>query len=156
LKEQLHLSLTETQLPHLLRYEDRNSMAFSIESRVPFLTAELAEFLYSLPDEHLVAPDGTSKAIFRKAMRGLVPDEILDRRDKVGFATPEQKWLSVLRPWVDRALQSPGAGAVAALNLAAVRQEWDAIVAGRKYFNHRVWRWVNLIEWSRRFEVSFQ
>src|SRR5215208_3710468 len=71
LREYLYRTLSETSLPTLLRYEDRNSMAFSIESRVPFLTPELANFALSLPEEHIVAPDGTSKAVFRRAMRGI-------------------------------------------------------------------------------------
>src|SRR5262249_42286425 len=69
LRHELHRSLVRTSLPQLLRYEDRNSMAHSIESRVPFLTPALAQFILALPEEYLVAPDGTSKRIFREAMR---------------------------------------------------------------------------------------
>src|SRR5262249_31423248 len=89
LHEALAQSLTETVLPALLRYEDRNSMAFSIESRVPFLTPRLAQFAYAQPSANLVDARATSKAVLRAAMRGLVPDAILDRRDKIGFATPD-------------------------------------------------------------------
>lgn len=81
-------------LPALLRHADRNSMRFSIESRVPFLTTEMAEFLLSVPEPFLVSPQGETKSIFRAAMRGIVPDDILDRRDKIGFATPEKDWLA--------------------------------------------------------------
>src|SRR5205807_3214015 len=90
LRHHLEETLVETSLPMLLRYEDRNSMAFSIESRVPFLTMPLVDFLLRLPEEHLIGRDGTTKNVFRQAMRGLVPDTILDRRDKIGFQTPEQ------------------------------------------------------------------
>ena len=65
-------------------------MYWSIESRVPFLTIEIAEFLLQLPESYLLGQDGQTKRIFRAAMRGLVPDEILDRRDKIGFQTPEK------------------------------------------------------------------
>ena len=106
LKHSLHLTLTETSLPQLLRSEDRNSMAFSIESRVPFLTPALAEFILALPEDYIVSCNGTSKAVFRQAMRGIVPDSILDRRDKLGFPTPEQQWLASARSWVDRAVTS--------------------------------------------------
>lgn len=92
LKETLLRTLETTSLPHLLRYADRNSMAFSIESRVPFLTTPLVEFCLGLPDEFLISKDGTSKAVFRAAMRGIVPDAILDRKDKIGFEAPEAQW----------------------------------------------------------------
>jgi len=156
LREYLYRTLSETSLPTLLRYEDRNSMAFSIESRVPFLTPELANFALSLPEEHIVAPDGTSKAVFRRAMRGIVPDAILDRRDKIGFATPEHNWLTTLRPWVEGTLNSEAAALVPALNVKEMQLEWGGIVQGRKPFDWRVWRWLNLIQWAKQFEVRFE
>ncbi len=153
LREQLRRTLLTTSLPMLLRYEDRNSMASSIESRVPFLTPELAGFVLRLPEEHLIGRDGTSKNVFRRAMRGLVPDAILDRRDKIGFSTPEQPWLTTLRPWVEKTLAGERAQAIAALNLPRVRAQWQAILAGKQRFDCRVWRWVNLIRWAERFDV---
>ncbi len=85
--------LFTTSLPSLLHYEDRNSMAFSIESRVPFLDHRLVEFAFKLYDSERI--DGLStKRILRDAMRGVIPDAIYDRRDKKGFVTPgESKWL---------------------------------------------------------------
>jgi asparagine synthase (glutamine-hydrolysing) len=151
----LRQSVATSSLPMLLRYEDRNSMAASIESRVPFLTPAFADFVLRLPEEYILANDGTSKCVFRAAMRGIVPDAILDRRDKIGFATPEKRWLESLRPWVDRALASERARAIPALNLAAVQREWDAVREGRARFDFRVWRWVNLIKWAERFDVEF-
>lgn len=93
---QLRTALTRVGLPALLRNGDRNSMRFSIESRVPFLDRALAEFVLGLPEEWLIGPDGTSKRILRDAARGLIPDVVLDRRDKVGFATPQSDWLDRL------------------------------------------------------------
>jgi len=92
----LRSAQTRIGLPSLLRNGDRNSMRFSIESRVPFLDRELTEFVMGLPEEWLVGPDGTSKRILRDAVRDLVPDEVVDRRDKVGFETPETSWLARL------------------------------------------------------------
>jgi asparagine synthase (glutamine-hydrolysing) len=155
LRQQLHQTLVATSLPTLLRYEDRNSMAQSIESRVPFLTTPLAEFILRLPEEYLISPDGTTKNVFRLAMRGLVPEEILKRKDKIGFATPEQGWLAQLRPWVDKTLRSAAAHSIPALNIDAVEREWQAIHAGQRPFDFRVWRWVNLIRWADRFQVRF-
>ncbi len=155
LRARLVHTLTETSLPMLLRYEDRNSMAHSIESRVPFLTPALASFILSLPEEHIITPDGTTKAVFRTAMRGIVPDAVLDRRDKVGFATPERRWLGSLRPWVEGVLASDTAARVAPLDVARAREDWDELLAGRRPFDYRIWRWVNLIRWAEDQDVRF-
>jgi asparagine synthase (glutamine-hydrolysing) len=156
LREQLRQTLETTSLPMLLRYEDRNSMASSIESRVPFLTPALASFVLRLPEEHLIGRDGTSKSVFRQAMRGLVPDAILDRRDKIGFATPEQSWLRALRPWVEATLNGPRARAMAPLSLPGLRAEWQAVLEKKRPFDFRVWRWLNLIRWADRFDIHFE
>jgi asparagine synthase (glutamine-hydrolysing) len=155
LRQELRQSLVETSLPMLLRYEDRNSMAHSVESRVPFLTVPLVDFVLRLPEEHLIGRDGTSKNVFRLAMRGLVPDAVLDRKDKIGFATPEQRWLSVLSPWVEKTLRSDAAQRIPALHVPEMQREWQAIREGRRPFDFRVWRWVNLIRWAERFAVTF-
>jgi asparagine synthase (glutamine-hydrolysing) len=156
LKASLYHTLTETGLPYLLRYEDRNSMAFSIESRVPFLTPELVNFMFALPEEYLIAPDGTTKAVFRKAMRGIVPDAILDRKDKIGFATPEKYWLLMLSSWVERILSSEVAIGIRAINVEKVQREWKEIVQGQKQFDFRVWRWINLVLWAEKFAVNIK
>lgn len=155
LRGELCDSLVETSLPMLLRYEDRNSMAHSIESRVPFLTQELTEFIFSLPENYLIGPDGSSKLVFRKAMRGIVPNAILERNDKIGFATPERKWLNALRPWVEDVLNSRSAEEIPALNLPAMRSEWQALNSGNGSLDFRVWRWLNVIRWAQRLGVSF-
>jgi asparagine synthase (glutamine-hydrolysing) len=155
LRHQLLETLTDTSLPHLLRYEDRNSMNFSIESRVPFLTPRLVDFMLSLPEQYVVAPDGTSKAVFRKAMRGIVPDEILNRRDKIGFATPERAWLNELRPWVEQCLTSDSVEQVPALSRSGMMNEWEEVRRGHRRFGTHVWRWINLIKWSQQQSVSY-
>lgn len=88
--------LTDGGLEALLRHGDRNSMKFSVESRVPFLTTDLADLVLSFPEEYLLSKHGETKHVLREAMRGIVPDAVLDRRDKVGFQTPEKTWVSAL------------------------------------------------------------
>lgn len=89
----LHNLLRVTLLPTLLHTEDINSMAFSIESRVPFLDHRLVDLSFRMPTEHKVYR-GETKRVLRAAMRGVVPDPILDRKDKTGFITPGHiKWL---------------------------------------------------------------
>lgn len=91
LDRHLRDAIMESSLPHLLRYEDRNSMAFSIESRVPFLDHRLVEFVFQHAP-HLRIRDGWTKWLHRQAMDGLLPDAIAWRSDKVGFETPEVAW----------------------------------------------------------------
>lgn len=145
---ELARSLHGVGLPGLLRHGDRNSMRFSIESRVPFLTTALADFLLTLPEEYLVAPNGETKHLLRRAMRGLVPDEVLNRRDKIGFATPERDWLMKMAPQVREWLREP-------LNLPFLRQDemlkaFDQVVSGKRPFNWQVWRWINFTRWHAR------
>ncbi len=79
-------------LSSLLRYEDRNSMAFAIESRVPFLDYRLVEFIFSLASSDKIR-NGQTKWIMREALKGVLPEKISTRQDKIGFATPEENWL---------------------------------------------------------------
>ena len=81
-------------LQKYLRWEDRNSMAHSIEARVPFLDYRLVEFVHSLPLEYLDAPN-LSKRILVEAMKGILPEKVRNRKDKKGFITPEQQWFTI-------------------------------------------------------------
>lgn len=153
LRAALDRDLRKTSLPRLLRFGDRNSMAFSIESRVPFLTRELVEFVLSLPENYLVADDGTTKAILRRAMRGLVPDTILERKDKIGFETPEREWMIRLSPWVEGILGGETARRIKALRVSNLVTEWTELASGRRHFDQRVWRWVSFIRWVERWNI---
>lgn len=102
-RKQSFTNLTEVCLWHfshdlqtLLRYEDRNSMAFSRESRLPFLDYRLVEFILSLSINQRFRKNMT-KWILRKSMDGINIDTILKRKDKIGFATPEKEWLKSLK-----------------------------------------------------------
>lgn len=146
---ELAFSLIRRGLPALLRHGDRNSMRFSVESRVPFLTPDLANFLLSLPESYLISQQGETKSVFRAAMRGIVPDEILDRKDKIGFETPEQAWLigmaDQIRMWLSVDI------AVPFLNQKEIINEFNLIVAGKKPFSWQVWRWINFIRWYQLY-----
>jgi asparagine synthase (glutamine-hydrolysing) len=99
LGEELSDNIQHSSLPALLRYEDRNSMAFSVEARTPFLDYRLVEEVRSWQASDLIV-DGWTKAPLREAMRGVVPEVVRLRRDKLGFATPERAWLRALAPCV--------------------------------------------------------
>ncbi len=101
------LDVEHYSLPALLHYEDRNSMAFGIEARVPFLDYKMIETGIALPVEAKIK-GGVAKYVLREAMRGIVPDRILDRRTKMGFVTPEQEWMrGPLRPIMENMLAMP-------------------------------------------------
>lgn len=92
LNESLKYSTLSRGLETLLRYEDRNSMAFSREVRLPFLSHELVEFVFSLPNEYKIN-NGWTKYVLRLAMDNELPKNITWRKDKNGYLTPQQKWL---------------------------------------------------------------
>jgi asparagine synthase (glutamine-hydrolysing) len=97
---------TTTQLPEFLRYADRNSMAFSREVRLPFLDHRLVEYSFGLKPD-LLLKNAVTKVILRDAMRGIVPDTILDRKDKLAYAPPQQQWVKKpLRPWMEGLLRA--------------------------------------------------
>lgn len=143
--EQLTYSLQIRGLPHLLRHGDRNAMAFSIESRVPFLTIPMAQLLLGLPEHFLISDSGQSKHVFRAAMRGIVPDRILNRRDKIGFATPEINWLKTIEPIARRWLAD--GRFIPFLRHDTLSASFDAVMSGRRAFSWQVWRWLNYIRW---------
>jgi asparagine synthase (glutamine-hydrolysing) len=102
--------VTETNLPQLLRYEDRDSMAHSIESRVPFLDPKLISAGLNL-HASLKYYKGFTKGILREAFRNLIPEGVRTRVSKLGFPAPEEEWLTRLlkqpisgtgsKPWRD-------------------------------------------------------
>lgn len=144
---ELSRALTKRGLPALLRHGDRNSMRFSVESRVPFLTLDMVDLLLSLPESYLISANGETKHVFRAAMRDIVPNDVLNRRDKIGFAPPEQEWLmsmaSTVREWLATDLHLPF------FDQAAVLKEFDLVVQGEKPFSWQVWRWINFVRWHQ-------
>jgi asparagine synthase (glutamine-hydrolysing) len=116
LNQMLARDLTRDSLPRLLRYEDRNSMAFSLESRVPYADDHrLIELVCGLPDS-AKQWNGWSKYALRTGMAGLVPDKVRWRRTKLGFSVPQLRWATatqnsavadVLRTTTSRFLNRP-------------------------------------------------
>jgi len=150
LSRQLAFDTLQRLLPSLLRYEDRNSMAHSIETRLPFLDYRLVEFVFSLPDDQRL--DGaTTKAILRKSLASRIPSSVLERRDKMGFETPTDLWLrGRFAPEVRRRLLGPGP-LHEWLDPYALRSELEDYLAGRRAIGLQVWRWLSLDSWARRF-----
>ena len=139
--------VTRRGLPLLLRHVDRNSMAFSIEARTPFLSTELARFVMSLPESYLVSDKGETKSVLRSAMRGIVPDAILDRRDKVAFEAPEYEWLKphvkTINSWLTQDLN------LSWIDNNRVAREFDLFMSGHRVLPpQQVWRWICFSRWQ--------
>ncbi len=146
----LRHALGHTSLPALLRYEDRNSMAFSIEARVPFLDYRLVEFVFALPAEAKLQA-GTTKAVMRQALRGVLPEPIRTRTDKMGFVTPERVWIAgPLRQWLLDLVHSASFQARPYFDAAQVRAALDEHAAGRRDLGFLAWRWASLELWLRQ------
>jgi len=145
--------LTATSLPMLLHWEDRSSMAHSIESRVPFLDHRVVEFVLGLPVDFKLS-GGVTKRVLREGMKGVLPERIRTRTDKMGFVTPEEIWLRERTPdgfrrALKRAVES-SRGILAPSSLDKV----ERILAGREPFSFGLWRVISFGAWMERFEVN--
>jgi len=150
LKLRLLQDLTAYSLPALLRYEDRNSMAFSIESRPPFLDQELVSYVLALPVAAIIA-EGWSRAILREGLQGLLPEVIRRRRKKIGFTTPEIRWLRAERARIQGILRSPAFVARGLFDARAVAVAFRACCDGEIEESPFFWRVLNLEAWWRVF-----
>jgi asparagine synthase (glutamine-hydrolysing) len=138
-------------LPELLRYEDRSSMAFSIESRVPFLDHPFVELVLSLPTDFKIH-DGWSKYVQRQASQGLLPSEIVWRRDKLGFTTPQQAWKNALvdplREFLQRAAVPSFLDRERVLRIASFDGSNPVSLS-------EFWKTIFVLKWIEIFRVQF-
>ncbi len=140
----------ESNLPALLRYEDRNSMAFSVEARVPFLDHRLVEFAFGLP-ARIKFRGGYTKRVLRDAMEGILPEPVRMRSRKMGFATPEMRWQTgVLKPLILDAINSDTLADFIDKDAAAATRSW---IESTGRLDFLPWRWLNLHLWRRQFGV---
>ncbi|MDW7731747.1 MAG: asparagine synthase (glutamine-hydrolyzing) [Methanolobus sp.] len=155
LNEALYSSLVTYSLPHLLRFEDKNSMRFSIESRVPFLDYRLVEYMFSMPSGQKIH-EGTTKYAFRQAMEGEVPSSILSRHDKIGFATPEEKWMKddAVIPIIHKILDSESFRKRDFWDWEMVRGMYEKLLDGKSssiFVGTEIWRCISVELWMRLF-----
>ena len=142
----------EHKLEHLLKWEDTNSMRFSIEARTPFLDYRLVERSIALKSE-LLLKNGQTKYIFRESMKNILPEKIRTRQDKVGFETPEADWFikDPFKSFIFEMLNS---------DLFKQRRIIDPVKAKCLYEKHLkkqidisrdIWKWINLELWFRKY-----
>jgi asparagine synthase (glutamine-hydrolysing) len=145
----LRLDLTQEILPGLLHYGDAISMAHSIESRLPFLDYRLVEFASSLPADFKVGR-GDTKRILRDHLRSVGLPAIADRRDKLGYPTPADSWLSADGGALLRSeLLSPGAEIHAYCRPDRLEQLIGRYVSGRKEAGNHLYRLLTTQLWLR-------
>ena len=150
MRRQQAFDLLQRLLPSLLRYEDRNSMAFSIETRLPFLDYRLVEFLFSLPDTALL--EGvTTKRILRRALGDRIPASVLERHDKMGFETPADVWLRGKESGELKRRLLTRSPLHEFLEPAVMAAELDEYLEGRRATGLQVWRWLALESWMRQY-----
>lgn len=152
MKGSLYKGLKHNDLPAMLRYQDRNSMAFSVEGRVPFLTKNLVEFVYSLPEEFILPNEGYTKKLLREAMKEYLPTEIFNRKDKIGFETPEKKWIASSSVWTNEVLNQSQDGT--GVNLKALRKEFEEVFKNKSPYTSVHWRYLNYVRWAKINKVG--
>ena len=149
------VQLLYTSLPAQLNWADRDSMAHSIECRVPFLDHRVVEFLLGLPAT-MKMHEGRRKQILRDAMTGYVPQQILTRHDKMGFATPEEVWVREQNPeWFRKAAATAIEQAQGIIN-PAFKTIAEEIINGRRRFSFLLWRIICFGRWMERYNVRIR
>lgn len=151
LNQMLYLDTKAFMVSLNLTYNDKMSMASSVEVRVPFLDWELAEWVAWNVPPSLKLHQGTTKYILREAMRQLLPAEVLEQK-KAGFGAPADYWLANdLREMVDDLLSDSSLKKRELFNTAAVRRLVEEQRSGRQDWSAQVWQLLTLELWMRTF-----
>lgn len=148
--------LVNTGLHTLLRFEDRNSMAFSIESRVPFLDHRVVDFSLALGD-NLKINKGVRKFILREAFRDILPKEIYDRHDKYGFPTPQELWTREnLSYFAEQIIESQRVLGNDWIDFDSINAQISQPETLTKDQIFSIWRVIIFSKWVEVFDVSLE
>jgi asparagine synthase (glutamine-hydrolysing) len=142
----------EFKLEHLLKWEDRNSMWFSIEARVPFLDHRLVEKILAT-DSNMIIHDGTTKFILREAFTGILPEKIRLRSDKIGFGTPQDEWFRT-QEWetlISAILCSASFRQRGIIDPDKALAQFKKHRKGEMNCSNEIWKWIHLELWFREF-----
>jgi asparagine synthase (glutamine-hydrolysing) len=154
----LHTEFHATVLPRILRNYDLMAMAHGVEVRMPFMDYRLVSYAFSLPPEDKVG-GGYTKLVLRKAMAGILLDEVRLRRTKIGFNSPVVNWFQgELRPWLDGVL-ADGGDAEGLLDVKRLRRYYaDEVRPGRVDWDQalRFWLNVNALRLTRLVKMGAQ
>jgi len=138
----------EYKLEHLLKWEDRNSMWFSLESRVPFLDYRLVEKTLALPSKNIINK-GNTKFILREAMKGIMPEKIRTRQSKIGFGTPEDEWFRtpLFQSFIESMLNTKDFVENPYFNSKIAKNQYSLHLSRKINVSQEIWKWINLNEW---------
>src|SRR6185503_15873627 len=151
LKKRFIEDIFKNSLPSLLRYEDKNTMRFSLEGRVPFLDKEVMKYLFSLSNEAIIK-GSWNKRILRDATKGLLPEIVRARRNKIGFTTPEAEWFKRLKTRFYGIFLSESFAERPYFNQQEVLHAVEGHIKGRNTTDTMVfWRMLNVELWLREF-----
>jgi asparagine synthase (glutamine-hydrolysing) len=141
----------EYKFEHHLLWADKTGMKFSLETRFPFLDHNLVEKTLSIPTENYIK-NGYTKAIMRNALKGILPEKIRMRKDKVGFSTPEADWFNNkrLQAILKDVIESDSFKSRGYFNVNECKKEFKSFQDYHKY-NKEFWKWINLELWFRAF-----
>lgn len=148
--EAMLVALRESYIPQLVRQGDRNAMAWSIENRVPFLSKSLVELVLSLPEDVFYDDEGFTKPLLRNAADGFVPKDVLWRRDKVGFDTPQDLVLDFSQFQIPEMVEK-----LASLGIFSEKVVFGVLKEAERNSsstNYLPWRIINLAIWLEVFD----
>jgi asparagine synthase (glutamine-hydrolysing) len=155
LNKRLMQDVLQYSTPNLLRYEDKNSMAFSLEARVPFLDHKLVEYIFNLPIDQKIK-NGWNRYVYRQAMKGHIPESIRTRRSKIGFTNPELAWMKAKKDTILEIFNSSEFSNRGLYNTTEITNSFTSWVNGdKKYAGDPLlfWRILNTELWIRRFKL---
>lgn len=142
----------EYKLEHLLKWDDLNSMSFSIESRVPFLDHNLVQSTLSLPN-NLIIKDGVTKYILRESVKDILPPQIYNRSDKRGFDTPSDEWFRAnpFKDYIAELLNSTSFQNRGYFDVNDCKLKFQRHLEKKANLSNEIWKWINLEIWFRKF-----
>lgn len=142
-----------TSLPKLLHYEDRDSMAHSVESRVPFLDYRLVELILDIPSTFKIH-EGITKYIMREAMKDDLPEKVKNRRDKMGFVTPEEEWIRSNKDFFKKEIAEACDLLHEMVEKDKVLEWYEKIVNSQGKIDFTIWRLISISRWAKVFKVK--
>jgi asparagine synthase (glutamine-hydrolysing) len=151
--DQSRLQLLYSNLPMLLHYADRDSMAHSVESRNPFLDYRLVEFTLGLPNDYKIG-QGWTKKLLREGTKGIVPDKIRMRIDKKAFALAEEEWVRQGGASHFRQAIAETIDLTQGILHPSARDLTEQMLSSVRPYHPCLWRWMCFGQWLKKFSVA--
>lgn len=150
--EEMLIAHFEYKLEHLTKWGDRDTMAFGIEGRSPFLDKDLVEYSIALTDE-LKIKGGYTKFILREVLKGIVPEKVRLRVDKKGFSVPQDEWFRTekFKKLITNILQSESFAKRGYFLPEEIKKLYQRHLSGEINISKDIWKWINLELWFRKY-----